>query len=111
MGAYDETRLYEELERVTAEACEAAVEDDGRRLVLLVDQRQALVELLERANVVVDVEAVVRILELDRLLMSRVAARRGRLRRDLERLAHARSSLASYRAAPTPSPAFVLQER
>jgi hypothetical protein len=96
MGAYDETRLYEELERVTAVACSAAREDDGERLAVLVEQRQALVELIGRARIAVDARSVTRILDLDRELLARVTARRDRLRRDLEQLARVRGSLASY---------------
>lgn len=96
MGAYDEARLYEELERVTADACAAAREDDAERLSLLVEQRQALVELIGRSRVAVDGTAVARILDLDRELLARVTARRHRLRRALEDLAHLRGSLTSY---------------
>jgi hypothetical protein len=106
MGAYDETRLYDELERVTAEACGAARTDDGERLALLVEQGRALVELIERAGVPVDVGAVTRILDLDRELLGLVMARRDGLRRELDGLARARASLASYGAAPTRGPVY-----
>ena len=107
MGAYDETRLYEELERLTTEACAEARDGDPDRLVMLVEQRQVFVELIHRADVAVDGAAVERILSLDRELLARVSARQAHLRDDLARLAWARESLAAYAAAPPRGPAYV----
>ena len=107
MGAYDETRVYEELERVTAEACPLAAGGDLERLALLIEQREALVELIQRVGVAPDPQSLERILELDRELVPRLVARRARLRRDLGQLARARASLALYGAAPEPSAVYV----
>lgn len=107
MGAYDETRLYEELERVTAEACVAATKGDGHQLATLVDQREALVELIQRVEVPVDAAAVRRILDLDRELLAGIAERRARLRQDLEELARAKRSLTSYAAVPPRSAVYL----
>lgn len=107
MGAYDETRLYEELERVTAEACALAAGGDTNRLAALAEEREALVELIQRARVVVDTDAIARILDLDRQLLARVTVRRADVRRDLDRLARARVSLAAYAAAPGPGAVYM----
>ena len=107
MGAYDETRLYEELERITAEACSLAADGDTERLATLAEQRQALVELIQRSGVAVDAGAVTRILELDRELVACLTSRRANVRHELNRLAWARTSLSAYGTAPRPGAVYV----
>lgn len=97
MGAYDETRLYEEVERVTADACAAFEDGNAIGLGPLLARREAFVDLIRRTGTPPDAATIERILHLDGRLLERLKSEQARIALTLAHMSTSRQALASYR--------------